>query len=86
MTAVLVEREDLDPRREIRGTATDVAQPGFKVLGVAVTTNAATEYRDVNDAAISAATFFGAAANRPVQVRGTWIGATFTAEQAELEN
>jgi hypothetical protein len=86
MTAVLVEREDLDTRREIRGTATDVSQPGFKVLGVAVTTNAATQYRDVNDAAISAATFFGAAANRPVQVRGTWNGTTFTAEEAELEN
>ena len=86
MTAVLVEREDLDTRRELRGTATDVSQPGFKLLGVAVTTNAGTQYRDVNDAAISAATFFGAAANRPVQVRGTWNGATFTAAEAELEN
>ena len=86
MMAVLVEREDLDARRELRGTATDVSQPGFRLLGVAVTTNAGTEYRDVNDAPISAATFFGAAANRPVQVRGTWDGTTFTAEQAELEN
>lgn len=86
MTAALIEREDLDTRRELRGTATDVAQPGFRLLGVAVATGVSTEYRDVNDAAISAATFFGAAANRPVQVRGTWDGTTFTAEQAELEN
>ena len=93
MTAVLVERDDLDdplnPRLELRGTATDVAQPGFKLLGVAVTTTAGpavTEYRDVDDAVISAAEFFGAAANRPVQVRGTWDGTTFTAEEAELEN
>lgn len=86
MTAVLVEREDLDTRREIRGVANDVAQPGFAILGVDVATNGGTEYRDVNDAAIDAATFFGAAAGRTVEVRGTWDGTTFTAEQAELED
>jgi len=86
MTAVLIEREDADPRREIRGVATAVAQPGFAVLGVDVITNAGTEYRDVNDVAIDAGTFFGAAAGRTVEVRGTWDGTTFTAEQAELED
>lgn len=86
MTAVLVEREDLDPRRELRGTATSVAQPNLTILGVSVTTGAGTEYRDVNDQPIDAATFFGAAANRVVEVRGSWNGATFSAERAELED
>jgi hypothetical protein len=86
MTAVLVEREDADSRRELQGTATNVAQPNIVVLGVSVTTTGSTEYRDVNDAAISAATFFARAGNRLVKVRGSWNGTSFTAEQAELEN
>jgi hypothetical protein len=86
MTAVLVEREDADSRRELQGTAANVAQPNLVVLGVSVTTTGSTEYRDVNDAAISAATFFARAGNRLVKVRGSWNGTSFTAEQAELEN
>ncbi len=86
MTAVLVEREDLDSRRELQGTATNVAQPNFVILGVTVVTSGATQFRDTSDAAISAATFFAAASNRLVKVRGSWSGSAFTAEEAELEN
>lgn len=86
MTAVLVEREDVESRRELQGTATNVAQPNLLVLGVSVATTGSTQYRDVNDTAISAATFFARAGNRLVKVRGSWNGSTFTAEEAELEN
>jgi len=85
MTAALVERDDLDTRRELRGIATDVAQPALRILGVSVTTGAGTEFRDVNDQPISATLFFQQAAGRAVKVRGTWNGSTFTATQAELE-
>lgn len=86
MTAVLVEREDLDSRRELRGMATNVAQPNLRILGVSVTTTGATEFRDVNDATISATAFFQQAPNRVVEVRGTWNGSAFTATRAELED
>jgi len=86
MTAVLIEREDLDSRRELQGTASNVAQPSLMVLGVTVATTGATEYRDVNDGVINASTFFANASNRLVKVRGSWNGSTFTAERAELEN
>jgi len=86
MTAVLIERDDLDTRRELQGTASNVAQPSLAILGVNVTTTGATEYRDVNDTSITATTFFANANNRLVKVRGSWNGSTFTAEQAELEN
>ena len=86
MTAALVEREDLDSRRELQGTATNVAQPNFRILGVSVATTGATQFRDANDVPISAATFFAQAGNRLVKVRGSWNGSVFSATEAELEN
>jgi hypothetical protein len=86
MRAVLLEREDLDSRRELQGRATDVASPGFRLIGVAVQTDGATEYRDASDASITAQQFFQQAANRLVKVRGSWDGAAFRATRAELEN
>jgi len=86
MTAALVEREDLDSRRELQGTATNVAQPNLRILGVSVATSGSTQFRNANDAAISAATFFAQAGNRLVKVRGSWNGSVFSATEAELEN
>lgn len=86
MTAVLIERDDLDARRELRGIATSVARPTLTILGVSVTTVAGTEYRSVTDQPIDAATFFAAAPGRSVEVRGTWNGSVFTAARAELED
>lgn len=85
MTAVLVERDDLDTRRELQGTATDLAQPNLRILGVSVVTNGSTEFRDAADNSITAAAFFQQAGNRLVKVRGTWNGSAFTADRAELE-
>lgn len=86
MTAVLVEREDLDARRELQGMATSVAQPNLLVLGVSVTTGAGTEFRGIDDLPIDATAFFQQAPNRVVKVRGTWNGSAFAATQAELES
>lgn len=86
MTAVLVEREDLDARRELRGMATNVAQPNLRILGVSVTTEAGTEFRGVDDLPIDATTFFQQAPNQIVEVRGTWNGSAFAATRAELED
>ena len=86
MVAALLERDDPDPRRELQGTAQNVVQPAFEILGVSVATDAGTEYRDVNDVPISAAEFYSRASNRIVSVRGVWNGSTFVAEQAELES
>jgi hypothetical protein len=85
MTAVLVERDDPDTRRELQGTATDLAQPNLRIVGVDVVTNGSTEFRDAADNSITAAAFFQQAGNRLVKVRGTWNGSAFTADRAELE-
>lgn len=85
MTAVLLERDDLDSRREVQGNATNVAQPNLTIIGVSVVTTGSTQYRDTNDVAITAQQFFQQAPNRLVKVRGTWNGTTFTATEAELE-
>jgi len=83
-----VEREDpadLD-EVELRGFAEDVNAPGFSILGVSVTTNASTEFRNLADAPIGAQQFFDAAEGRLVDVDGTWDGAVLTASEASLED
>jgi hypothetical protein len=64
----------------------DVASPGLRILGVTVTTDGSTEFRDASDAAITAQQFFQQANNRLVKVRGSWDGTTFRATRAELES
>ena len=86
LVATLLERDDPEAGVELRGIATDVAQPDFRVAGVAVTTDAQTEYRDNSGASISAATFFAAAPGREVKVRGSLVGSAVLAERAELED
>lgn len=86
MTAVLLEREDLDARRELQGTATNVAPPSLQVLGVSVTTSGTTEFRNASDQIMEPTLFFRQAPNRLVKVRGTWNGSAFSATHAELES
>lgn len=86
LTAVLIEREDLRNRIELQGTARSVADPALQVLGVSVTTNGNTAFRDTADNTISRAQFFAQAPNRLVKVRGSGSGPALTAEEAELEN
>ncbi len=86
VVATRVERQDSDTRREVQGLVTTVARPNLTILGVSVTTAGGTQYRNVDDTAMTADAFFAAASNRIVKVRGTWNGASFSAAEAELEN
>ncbi len=86
IVATRVERQDVDTRREVQGLVTAVSRPGLTILGVSVTTTGGTQFRNVDDTAMTADAFFAAAPNRVVKVRGTWSGASFGASEAELEN
>jgi hypothetical protein len=86
LVATLLERDDPETGIELKGPATDVAQPNLRVGGIAVTTGPATEYRDNNDVSISASAFFAAAPGREVKVRGTLVNNVVLAERAELED
>lgn len=86
--ATRVERDDPEGTGvQLEGIAQSVAEPGFTLNGVAVTTDGNTEFRDNNGASISSAAFFQAAASgQPVKVRGTRVGNVVLAERAELED
>jgi hypothetical protein len=84
--ATLLERDDDQSSVDLEGPAQAVAAPGFTVGGVAVTTDANTEFRDNNGVTISASTFFQRAPGQPVKVRGTLVGNTVLAERAELDD
>jgi len=86
LLATKVERDDAQGEVELEGVAQNVAAPNFTLGGVAVTTDGATEFRDDNGGTISSAAFFAAAPGRTVKVRGTLVGNTVLAEQAELED
>jgi hypothetical protein len=86
--AARVEREDPQARTELRGFVAVVAEPSFTILGVGVTTNGATVFRDETGAAISAAAFFAALApGSLVDARGIEVtDRTIAASQVELED
>lgn len=86
LVATLLEREEPQADIELQGIANDVAEPGFSIAGVAVATDAQTEFRNTNGEPITAAAFFAAAAGREVKVRGTLVGNTVLAVRAELED
>ena len=88
IVATLLERENAAAGAsvEVKGPATNVAQPNLTVGGVPVTTDGLTEFRDNNSVSISAAAFFAAAPGREVKARGTMVGNTVLATRAELEN
>jgi len=86
LLATLLEREDSQDRIELQGPAAGLVQPNFTVAGIAVTTDASTEFRDKSGVTITADAFFAAASGQAVQVRGTLVGNTVLAERAELED
>jgi Domain of unknown function (DUF5666) len=85
--ATIVERDDVDTETILQGFVTSVANPSFTILGVTITTNGATQFRDVDDSPISAATFFGrVAAGSLVKAKGLETSTTtMTAEEVEFE-
>lgn len=86
--AALLEREDPDTDTELQGFVTAVAAPTLTILGVDIQTDGATQFRDVNDAPISAGEFFSAvAAGSLVKADGTEVAdTTILAREVELEN
>jgi len=85
IVAVLVERGDLDTRRELQGRVTAVARPNLTILEVSITTRDGTQFRNVDDSPMTADEFFAAIGDQFVKVRGTWNGAAFAADEAQLE-
>jgi len=83
-----VEREDPDVRIDLRGFVQAEDGMTITVLGVTIMTGSATQYRDANDAPISADEFFAAVdIDTLVDAQGVATGATtILAEELELED
>jgi hypothetical protein len=86
--AALVEREDLDSQSELQGFVQSVAQPNLTILGVIVSTGGGTQFRDVNDASLTAAQFFGElTVGDLVKAYGLEVGTrALQADEVEFEN
>jgi hypothetical protein len=86
--AALVEREDVEPESEIQGFVQSVAQPVLTILGVAISTDGGTEFRDVSDAPITNTQFFSVVAPGDlVKADGIEVGPqALSADQVEFEN
>ena len=85
IAAARIEREDEQGRVELRGIATDVAQPELRILAVSVLTNASTEFKGEDDGSVSAADFFARAPGHLVSVDGRLDGTVLVAREIELE-
>ena len=85
--ATIVERDDADTETILQGFVNTVANPSFTILGVTITTTGATQFRDTDDSAISAAEFFSrVAAGTLVKARGLETSAmALTADEVEFE-
>jgi hypothetical protein len=64
----------------LAGPVTAVAAPVFSILATLVTTTDATQYSD----GLDATTFFDSLLGHVATARGSWDGATLTADQAQL--
>jgi hypothetical protein len=84
--ATKIERDDASNEAQVEGIAQNVSPPSMTVAGVAVTTDATTEFRDQSGATVSSTVFFQAAPGRLVKVRGTLVGGVIAAQRAELED
>lgn len=85
VVATRLERDDAEDQVELRGPASDLQQPSFRILGVAVETTPSTEFED-GEQGIDVATFFARAGGAIVDVEGNWNGTTLTADKAEIEH
>jgi hypothetical protein len=85
VVATLLEREDFDGEVSLRGFVDSVNDPVFTILGTTVITGA-TEFRDVDENFIPAATFFAQANGRLVEAKGTLNGSSISATEVSFEN
>ena len=81
LLASQVERDEADDESRIRGIATDVADPSFRILGVDIDTDANTEFEGTDSA-----TFFATADGQLVEADGDLNGGRFLATQVEFED
>jgi hypothetical protein len=83
-----VERDDPDTETELQGFVQSVAEPAFEILGVTVSTNASTQFRDLDDSVLSAAEFFAEVAQgRLVKANGAEVAdQAIQATQVEFES
>jgi hypothetical protein len=86
LNATLVLRDQPEDRVYLQGTALNVASPNFTVLGVQVTTDAQTQFPGQGGGQDAGARFFSNALNQFVRVRGTLMGNTFLADQAQIRH
>jgi hypothetical protein len=86
--ASILERDDINTETILQGFVVSVANPSFTILGVTITTNGSTQFRDTDDSSITSAQFFSrAAAGTLVKAKGTETSSTaITADEVELEN
>lgn len=82
----LVERQDPQADVRLRGIAESVSQPGFTILGVAIATDAATQFEDADGNVITADDFFNNAQGRLVSVTGPFDGSAINAVTVRLQN
>ena len=89
ISAFIVERDDADPRTELRGFVESggVDRPTLTVLGVTIETNSGTVFRDATGAVLGADAFWDAVSEGSlVNVDGSESAATtILAEEVELE-
>jgi hypothetical protein len=64
----------------LAGPVTAAAAPVFSILATLVTTTDATQYSD----GLDATTFFDSLLGHVATARGSWDGATLTADQVQL--
>ncbi len=85
--ASIFEREDADTEAILQGFVATVGNPSFQILGVTITTDAATVFEDENDNVIPAADFFNQlAVNSLVKAKGTEVSTTnILATEVEFE-
>lgn len=84
----LVEREAPGAGSELRGFVESVTRPLLTVLGVQISTDGGTQFRDVNDQPLTATQFFSQLTTGGlVKVGGTEVGTrALVANRVELEN
>lgn len=82
--ATRLERDEPEDEVELRGPASELQAPRFRILGVSVETLPATEFED-GEQRIDATAFFARAEGQVVDVDGRWNGTSLMASKAEIE-
>jgi len=83
-----IERDDPDAETELQGFVQMVSEPSFTILGVTISTDGATEFRDAQGNAINASQFFNAlSVGSLVEANGLEVAdQALAARQVELES